>query len=196
MRTRRGASLIEMLVVISTMSVIMTVAATTILWLLRSEASGAKAVAASAGFSRLATDFRRDVHSATGAEMQPQQEGGVQGLTLRLPLTQRIHYEAQANHIVRKQHVGDQIRSTDTYSLPAGVCRFELVPPDHDKTVAAQEGTVVRLIYSRQLGAAVQHRSRRIAAERGATREYRIEALLRRDHRFEKKSESSGASTP
>ena len=68
-RSRRGYSLIEMLVVIAVMSVMVTLGTLTIALLMRSERTGGDSLVAAQAGHRLARQFRQDVHSADDATL-------------------------------------------------------------------------------------------------------------------------------
>ena len=172
MHRRQGVSLIEALVVMATMSVITTLAATTIVLMMRAEGSGTKSVAASITLSRLATDFRRDVRAAESFEISDEKPA-----ELKLQLAgQDVTYKAEAHTLVRAVTTDGETKSSETYVLAAGEARFETIG-NHN----SGEAPLIALVHRRLLA--------QKSGNKGAdapTREYRIVAGLGIDQRFRK----------
>lgn len=68
-RSRRGYSLLEMLVVIAVMSVMVTLGTLTVALLMRSDRNGSDALVTALAGHRLARQFRNDVHRAHNATL-------------------------------------------------------------------------------------------------------------------------------
>jgi prepilin-type N-terminal cleavage/methylation domain-containing protein len=74
-RSRRGYSLIEMLVVITVMSMMVVMGTLTMALLMRSERTGGDALVAAQAGHRLARQFRKDVHAADDATLDTSNPG-------------------------------------------------------------------------------------------------------------------------
>jgi Tfp pilus assembly protein FimT len=177
MRARRGITLVETLVVISTASVVMTLATTTIIWLLRTEGSGADALIANTSLARLAADFRHDVRNATDAKLTSADDSNITSLVLALPDASSVRYEASSGKVSRKQKMKTALR-VESYSVGSGENRFDIIHPEN-RSGSVHTPTFVRMVHARTLSPKTTGLD-----EFGAVREYRIDAQLARDHRF------------
>lgn len=179
---RRGVSLIEMLAVITTMSVVGTLSVTTMFFMLRAEGGGAKSLFAGVAYSRLSHDFRRDVHAAIAAN--PIGDGSVppRQLDLLQPDEQTVSYTIRADRIVRTVHRNGKRVATDGYVLAEGASHFEL----------EARSPLIALVHLRR-GVTFSG----TAYEGAPVRAYRIEAVRGRDYRFDSTHNTqSGRSLP
>jgi hypothetical protein len=177
-QSRRGISLIELLVVIGTVSVITTLAVTTIFFLLRAEGNGVKSLANSISMSRLSTDFRRDVHSSTGVELTTR-ENAQKDLQLELAEDNYVIYRIGNREVFRLRYgslpVADlKPMAIETYHLAPGTIIFE-VTADPERS-----SKWVSLIFSRQMETKARNETARLP-----TRNYQIRAVLGHDRRYE-----------
>jgi hypothetical protein len=121
MKSRRGASLIELLMVMSAGTVVLTMSAGLIHQIMHAQ-SRARAFADVERTSlRLANAFRRDVHEATGAELAEADAGERVFLRLTLPDDQRIEYGWREANIVRVLLDGSRSAAREEFAFPAGV---------------------------------------------------------------------------
>jgi hypothetical protein len=129
---RRGKSLIEMLVIISVLSVVMSLAGGTLILLLRCERQVKRDLDQERSLVRLGQQFRADAHAATGAEVGP-------ACVLKLAGGQTIRYAAGNAGVTREVMDGEKVEHRDQFALPAPAdVRFE--------SPAEASGKLVRLL--------------------------------------------------
>jgi prepilin-type N-terminal cleavage/methylation domain-containing protein len=111
----RGFTLIEMLVVITGLSMLLGLCAVTIQVLMRVSSDAQARRSASAALGRLAEQFREDVHGCDEAQLQP--SGGV-----RLSRGARIAiiYTARDGWVERVESTGGQAGRHEAYALGKG----------------------------------------------------------------------------
>ena len=177
MQQRRGVTLVEMLVVISTMSVIMALGITTIFLMMRAEGSGAKALVDSMTYARMANSFRQDVHAARDIQLVADAPDKPNSLRLRLSQTEQVTYQIDDENVIRITKTNDKVDHLEQFRLPNVKAGFEL----HGNQTAGNS-TLIELVLTRRHAAATDQHEAVLP-----TREYRIKALLGSDHRFEKK---------
>lgn len=121
---RAGASLLEMLIVMTTLSVLLTTSTVTLFRLLRAQSAGGGALAASLSTSRLARDLRRDARAADAANW----EGPVERRTLALSDGNggRVAYSLSAGGVRRTAMPAAGPTAVDDYLLPAAKVEWEL----------------------------------------------------------------------
>ena len=120
-RTRRGFSLIEMLVVIAVMSVMVTLGTITIALLMRSERNGGDALVAAQAANRLARQFRDDVHAAQAATLDAKDHNHPI-LTLQANGVDRVSWSRVEAGVRRT--VAGELAGIETYRLPIGDLLF------------------------------------------------------------------------
>jgi hypothetical protein len=113
--TRYGVSLIEMLVVMSGLSVVLGLCALTIQLLMRVSADAQGRRSTSAALGRLAEQFREDVHGCDDVQIRPSAE-------LRLSRGPRvaITYTARDGSLKRVESTAGQTSRHETYALERG----------------------------------------------------------------------------
>lgn len=125
---RNGYSLIEMLAVISVLSVMVALATVTIALLIRSERAGGESVVAAQAAHRLARQFRDDVHAAHDAT-----------ISFKAPGQPALSLETRGRPTVTWSRVPAGLRRTvntkpvqiETYRVPVSDVSFALSPnPD------------------------------------------------------------------
>lgn len=112
--SRRGISLIEMMVVISCVSILLGLCTVSIQTLWRAAGNGQARRTAAAGLNRLAEQFREDVHAAS-----PPGDGEESNTKLRLVLDDRITiaYEARTGRVDRIESAGDNVTRRESYVI-------------------------------------------------------------------------------
>lgn len=173
MSGRRGVSLIELLVVMSISGVLLGTASTMVCMLLSVHKSVRSHVQDSASRSRLAEQFRLDVHAATAiVRLEPGGAGPpAPGWVFRLDGQETLRYVVEPRGIVRCEYRGDKIVGRDVFLFS-------------DDTTAAIEvdsedlPTVVRLRIESAGGASSD------CAGPSPARTISFETVLGRDHRF------------
>jgi Tfp pilus assembly protein FimT len=170
---RRGISLIEMMAVMATMSVLLTLAVTTLTLLMRAGQSSTSAVTASLAVSRLAHDFRHDVRAASAAERQAADDDQPDRLQLSLAANRVVIYERQKAAIVRRETSGEKSIRTEAYAADVRDVSF---------VVAGENAArLVTLSLSSGLSDQAPTRGRFISA---APRQFQFDAALGADNRF------------
>lgn len=123
--SRRGYSLIEMLTVISVLSVMLAVSTVTIALLMRSERTGGDALATAQIAHRLGRQFREDVHDAHNATVALDNRGQS---VLKLENNQRPNVTwSRVSTGVRRSVTAQPVR-IETYRIPISDVSFALVP--------------------------------------------------------------------
>jgi hypothetical protein len=112
---RRGVSLLEMLVVITGLSVLMGTCAVTIQLLLRVSSDAQSRRSASATLGRLAEQFREDVHGCDAAQLGPSA-----GVRLSRGPRGAISYTAHDGRVERVESTGGEANRRETYVLGKG----------------------------------------------------------------------------
>ena len=121
MNTRHGASLVELIVVMSAATVVLTMSASLIHRIMHAQ-SRARAFADVERTSlRLANAFRRDVHDATVAKLAETDLGERVFLRLALPDNQTIEYGRREANIVRVLLEGSRTVAREEFAFPAGI---------------------------------------------------------------------------
>lgn len=117
MNRRRGASLIELMVVIVLASSVMLLTATLLHRLFRAENLATRSAVTDANIGRLARQFRNDVHQATSVKRLDDADKKP-GLELKVDSNQTISYTA-GDHRVDREVIGPEgVASRETYRLP------------------------------------------------------------------------------
>jgi len=169
---RRGFTLIELMVVIAIISVIFSLVGAVFQRLFLSEQSAMRAALVEQTVSRLADQFRRDIHAATFAEIDTQREGATGSLGLFEANRDQpaIVYVVLTDEVIREQRAADAtVSHREVFRLPE--CRISFATQ-----VAEAEVSFISLSIARQ------HST--ITPQPQATRPYRtlaVEAALGRD---------------
>ncbi len=153
---RSGYALIEVLVLISLVTVMLGLCAGIIHLLLKLDRGGRASSELAADLSRLATDFRVDAHAAVSIEK----------MTLKLPDGRTVEYLVRPGDIVRTLRQGDKVKHYDLYRRPTNAdVRIE----------SSRDGatTFASLVIDRPLD----------GKEDSLYRDFRIEAELGQDQR-------------
>ena len=164
MKRRHGYTLIEMMVVLAVGSVLSGVAVALIVALLRSESGARDHIHQSAVQSRLADQFRRDVHAADAIDADD--SGLVWTFTLGRGRT--VTYRIEANRLERSETAEKDTQRQETYALP----------PDHTARLDMPEPADSPIV-----GLSIIPTAKTLDAKPRAT--VRFEALLAADHRYE-----------
>ncbi len=136
--TRRGVTLIETLVVISTLSVIATVSVTTIVLMLRAEGSGLKSLNSGTSFSRLANQFRDDIHAARSVELAQDPTGPQASLVVHLPTGQNVSYTSGPGNVSRLAENTNGNVAREDFALLDGNVIFEISQTQSTATLIYQ----------------------------------------------------------
>jgi prepilin-type N-terminal cleavage/methylation domain-containing protein len=165
---RRAYTLVEMIAAISVGSVLMGIAVSLVIVLLRAEQSGRTHAERSESLRRLADQFRRDVHAAVGETAGAEDRHGCR---LRFENKTSVQYAVNGNEVSREESVDAKTVRRESYVLPKA--STAAVAVDRATSPWTFSLTIVPDDPSLQ-----------------SNREIRIDALLGRDHRFaERKKE-------
>lgn len=117
MRSRRGVSLAELLIVMSLCSLLLTTSAVVLHRIMRSQLKTREFLSACHSSQRLADQFRGDVHRARSVTTEGLPEGAI--LKLQLSDTQIAEYQ-QANGVIHRMLVdGEKTIARDEFAFPA-----------------------------------------------------------------------------
>jgi type II secretory pathway pseudopilin PulG len=119
-RTRRaGASLTEVMVVVTIASMLLSLTATLLGSAMRVDSQLREQREVQMALARLGTRLRADVHAAGSAELVAAENEGVPGNGCQLTTGDgdAIHYQRQADGIVREIRSGDAVKHRDLFRL-------------------------------------------------------------------------------
>ena len=115
---RSGFTLVELMVVISMVAVLISLAGMTFHLLLRSEKQVSQSFVTERAISQLAVLFRTDCHQAESSVLTSDRETGVNELALSDAKGLRVRYIASATGLIRLGIDGDQVVSREDFRLP------------------------------------------------------------------------------
>lgn len=123
-RSRRGKSLIEMLIIISILSVVLSTTAATLIALFKTDRQIRRDLDQLTTLARLSSRFRTDAHSAQFC-------GVDQACTLTLADGRVVRYAQEGYKLRREVLRGQAVEHRDAFVLPdTAVVKFEQ-PPEH-----------------------------------------------------------------
>ncbi len=137
MRVRRGFSLVELLIVLSVGTAMLMVAMSVLYMLKETQVNVRRLLTEQRMITRLADQFREDVHTATGIERVSDDASSSDAATWQLTIKPDtvVRYELRDREVRRRRIIGDDA-SHDDYRLPAGV-RATLGPPVRGSSITA-----------------------------------------------------------
>jgi len=172
--TRRAASLIELVILISAAALIMALLTIVFARALGLRRSAQQQLEQTVQTARLATQFRRDVWAAERVEESP---GPPQALTLELPVGHKVRYQIVDAALERTEITDGKAQVSRMFRIPATeVLRFE----QHHRGDAEQVSLVVAPL-----------RSPAVEGESPHGHPLHIKALLGRDLRHVRTAEAS-----
>jgi hypothetical protein len=122
---RRGASLVEMILIIGSMTVIFAVCGIFLHLLLRVDRSGRAALTEGVTVSRLGRQFRDDVRAASGAKPVEGKAGSPAGFGLTLPGGRAVAYTNAPGFLERVETASDKFVRREGYRLdPTAAATF------------------------------------------------------------------------
>lgn len=121
MKTRRGVSLVELLLVMSAATVILTMSAGLIHRIMHAQSKARSFVDVERTSLRLANVFRRDVHQAIDATAGDSDAGEGLFLRLKLPENQTIEYRRQPGAVLRLLLEDSRNVSREEFTFPPGI---------------------------------------------------------------------------
>jgi len=167
--SRRGYTLVEIVVVISMLTMIISLAGMTFHLLLRADKSVLQAFVTERTISRLAILFREDVHRADAGVIEAEAEQTPQRLSLESPGRDPVRYAVTEEGIVRLTLEHGSVVARDDFVLPE--CEVFLTAGDAD-AVALRT-----LVIERPAASLVGKRQ-----DQAPRRQLKIEAYLHRPY--------------
>lgn len=131
-RPRGGYTLVEMIVVISVMSILMSSALAMIVTLFQSQRTQSERLLLTHSLGRLGASLRRDVAEADRAELRT--EAGRTALELTAG-TGSVEYLVEADQVRRLVRSGGNSTGGDAFRLPRSAARFEPAPSPEGQVV-------------------------------------------------------------
>jgi hypothetical protein len=119
---RRGHSLVELVAVITGVSVVMGGTATLLTFVLRMNDDARDRTHAVAAIGRMAEQFRRDVHEVRG---EPTVAADHRSADFKLSDGRSVQWKVDDRGVIRAEHGGTVAERQNSYSLPKG-CTAEL----------------------------------------------------------------------
>jgi hypothetical protein len=116
-RRRRGASLIEVVLIVGSVSIILGLCGAFLHLLLKLDRTGRGSIADTTSVARLARQFRHDVHAAATAKVVPSGGDATGGLELSAPGRPLVAYRAEGDRLVRTESEGAVVRRREAYPL-------------------------------------------------------------------------------
>ncbi len=121
MKARRGVSLVELLVVMSAATVVLTLSTSLIHRIMHAQSKARAFADVERTSLRLTNAFRQDVHQATSVKLDEAEIGERVFLRLQLPENRTIEYGRQEANIVRVLLEGSRTVAREEFAFPAGV---------------------------------------------------------------------------
>lgn len=183
MKHRQGASLIELLVVIAMISTVLLVTGPLFHRMFLADQVSARAALMEITTSRLAIQFRHDVHAARTATRIVDAATGQQSLELRSESSPPIVYLSETSRVRRNVMGSEGPTSRETYRLPN--CRIEFLAPEvtaaDDKNDVAKPQLVTVVVerpHTPLSGSSLPARSRALTLEAELGRDRRLAARV------------------
>ena len=113
---RRGYALIEVLVLITVVTAMLTLCAGMIHLLMRLDRAGRLAADVANDLDRLTHDFRDDAHASATLDPPAQTP---ERLTLKIPDGRTVEYQVRPGDVLRTVRQGEKVRRFEVYRRPA-----------------------------------------------------------------------------
>lgn len=124
MKRRRGASLIEMMVVMAVMTAVLSTVGVLFHRLFQTERLSTRLTLVELTTMRLADQFRRDVHAAQSVTRTSKPDDSRSALELQTAATSKIVYTAETDRVQREVVDTTGTTSRELYRLPGCQVRF------------------------------------------------------------------------
>ena len=122
--SRRGVTLIELVVALTMFSFMMTLSGMTFHLLMRSEKMVSQSFVTERALSKLAIDFRDDVHRAKSGTMPASEGASIQQLDLDFTDGTSARYLIDKNRVTRSLMKADTLTAREDFRLPDCQIRF------------------------------------------------------------------------
>ena len=136
---RRGITLIEVLIVVTGVTMMLGLCAVSIQLLMRLNGDGVSRYGTAVALERLARQMRADAHSSESGQLDvdPKADGKPASLRLTLNPDHMVTYQSQEGAVVRTESAAGKVVRRESYSLPAGgAARFLLREEGPSRLVA------------------------------------------------------------
>ncbi len=145
MRQRpRGTTLVELLVVITVCSAVMSASGVLLHGMYRADKDTRLAIAADASVARFSLQFRRDSHAAKEASLLTDGGGKTTGIVLRAAGQPAIEYRWHGTDVVRTVKESDKTTHRDSFRFASGSSVAWHLPSSDSSRVAVQISRVPR----------------------------------------------------
>ena len=139
MRQRsRGTTLVELLVVISVCSVIMSASGVLLHGMYRADKETRQAIAADASVARFSLQLRRDAHASDEVSLVTEASGKTGGIMFRAAGQPSTEYRWQGTEVVRTVKESDKTVHRDSFMFEPGTSVIWQLPPSGSPLVAVQ----------------------------------------------------------
>ena len=116
-RRRRGYSLVELVLIVGSVGMILTLCGMFLHLLLKLDRSGRGAIADAGSIARLARQFRGDVRAAAVVKVVPAGGAATGGLDLTGPDRPTVAYRAAGDQLLRTETEGAAVKRREAYPL-------------------------------------------------------------------------------
>jgi type II secretory pathway component PulJ len=140
----RGTTLVELLVVISVCSVVMSASGVLLHSIYRADKETRLAIATDASVARFSLQFRRDAHAADAASLLTNAGGKTTGIVFRRAGQPSIEYCWQGTDAVRSVKELDKVMHRDSFRFGPGTSVTWQLPSSGSPQVAVQISRVPR----------------------------------------------------
>jgi type II secretory pathway component PulJ len=130
---RSGFTLVELVAAISMLTTILVMTGTIFHLLLRSDKAAAQSFITERSISRLAVQFRDDIHHALTANLVEDPAQSKPVLELSNPPQMKLHYVVTQKGIARLTIDGDAVSAREDYQLPDCRIRFQVDDQDNPR---------------------------------------------------------------
>lgn len=175
MRTRRGVSLIELLMTMSACTVVLTLTGVLLQRAMRVQIESRAAASAERNALRLAAQFRGDVHEAKSVAANASAGGGEAFLRLELDGGRNVEYSRHENVLQRVESGGDKPAWREEFAFPA-VSQLTIDQEDSPPRVALTLGAT--RVETRPTDA------KPLVRPIAAALHFHVEAIVGQNHRF------------
>jgi len=135
-RRARGITLVELLVVLTLVSMIISAVATCLHSMYRADRRTRESMAARSTLDRLSLQFRADAHGAVDAEVKDQALEGTPTIAFSCPTGETIEYRFEGTRVQRIVRKDGQDVHRDAFRLPRRI-RVEWQAPVEDEPLVS-----------------------------------------------------------
>jgi hypothetical protein len=121
-RVRRGITIIEVLIVVTSVSMMLSLCAVSIQLLMKLNGDGVGRYSAAVALERLSRQLRDDAHLSESGQLDGDQKANGKPDQLRLDLTPDhwVVYQSQEGAVVRTESAAGKVVRRESFTLPAG----------------------------------------------------------------------------